>query len=61
MIGLSSIVHGLFRFVFSHVPIQKLCNSSEDHALDHDDFGLNQSKIMNVIDSYKPFRKGLSG
>jgi len=50
MIGLSLIVHGLFRFVFSHVPIQKLCNS-EDHALDHDDFGLNQSKIMNVIDS----------
>jgi len=51
MIGLSSIVHGLFRFVFSHAPIQKLCNSSEDYALDHDDFGLNQSKIMNVIDS----------
>jgi hypothetical protein len=51
MIGLNSIVHGLFRFVFSHMPIQKLCNSAKDHALDHDDFGLNQSKIMNVIDS----------
>ena len=51
MIGLSSIVHGLFRFIFSHMPIQKLCNSSENHVLDHDDFGLNQSKIMNVIDS----------
>jgi hypothetical protein len=28
-------------------------NRRRNHFLDHDDFGLNQSKIMNVIDSNK--------
>jgi hypothetical protein len=37
---------------------RRLCGDRRPAALDHDDFGLNQSKIMNVIDSKNLERDG---
>jgi uncharacterized protein related to proFAR isomerase len=40
-----------FIFLFWRMILSEKSATFRDHALDHDDFGLTQSKIMNVIDS----------